>query len=245
MTRPRSTSSSHNRSWTADDIETLRGLLVGGDTLATIAAKLGRTYAAVEKRVWKLGKAGAAEPVADQPFQTEYRRPLPPDVTTTNLTCHAIDQSALPIIHELYARVSAHRAATVAKTYTYQAMRPRVERVIAAIVRDLVLLRFGPGTTGWIKVCPRQARSSSIGVSVDVVRNLLEALAANGFIERVNGYEKFMGRESAALARAGRATRIRGTTKLFELCAKHNLTRGNVEAWFTAAATSARSDSGS
>ncbi len=230
----RTTRSNHNLQWTTGDVERLLDLLGRGDALGTIAAKLNRSYAAVEKRVWKLGKERAVTaPASHDPSPETSFRPPPIQVATTNLVCQTIDPSALPIIHELYDRIMAHRAATIAKTYSYQKLKPRIERVIAALVRDLLLLHFYRGTTDWIKVSTRQARSSEIGVNADIVRNLLDALMENGFIERLNGYENWMGRDSAAVARRGRATRIRGTSKLFELCAKHNLTRRRLKMWFT------------
>jgi hypothetical protein len=227
----RPTRSNHNLRWTTEDVERLLDLLDSGAALGAIAVKLNRSYAAVEKRIWKLGKGGTAPTLSPSPKRS-FRRP-PMQEATTNLTCLTIDPGALPIIHELYDRIVAHRAATIAKTYSYRKLKPRIEGVIAAIVRDLLLLHFHPGTTDWIRVSTRQARSSEIGVNEDIVRNLLDALKENGFIERLNGYENLMGRNSAAVARGGRATRIRGTSKLFDLCAKYGLTRERLKTWFT------------
>lgn len=230
---PKSTRTRNNTKWTDDEDERLATLLAKGQSWTSIATELKRSYKAVEARAWKLKRLPAEMSAAiDNANRAEavYRPKISDSGRPMNLSCHAISDAAMAAVNVLYSQASAYRTATVAKSYTYQKLKPRLQRVIGAIVREL-LSSHRERNLEWVKVSVNRVRASQIGVSEEVLQNLLDALEHSGFVERLTGYAGTLELKSS-VARGGRATRVRGTLKLFDLCAQHQITGDNAATHF-------------
>jgi hypothetical protein len=218
------TRNSQNTRWTDAEDERLITLIAKDTSWRLIAAELKRSYRAVEKRASKLRRLASETPALTG--DVAIFRPKVHDPAPMNLTCLAISDAAMAVVSVLYDKAMAYRAATIARTNKYQKLKPRLQRVIGAIVRALLEERHRKETPGWVKVSISRVRSSQVGINVEVFQNLLAALEHNGFLERLNGYAGAM-ELSSPQARRGRVTRVRGTSKLFDLCAHHQITTDN------------------
>jgi hypothetical protein len=215
-----------NTRWTDEEDERLIRLLANDMPWRLIAADLKRSYRAVERRALKLEMAliDDANPVVI--FKPKIRVQAP-----MNLACHVISDAAMAVVNDLYDKVMTFRAATIAKRYTYRTLKPRLQTVLGAIVRELICETQQSEIVGWLKVSTSGVRASQVGINADTFRTLLAALEQEGFLERLNGLVGAMGALSTN-ARNGRVTRIRATSKLFDLCARHQITSDNAETHF-------------
>jgi hypothetical protein len=223
------TRNSQNTRWTDAEDERLITLIANDTSWRLIAAELKRSYRAVEKRASKLRRLASETPALTG--DVAIVRPKVHDPKPINLTCLAISDAAMAVVSVLYDKAMAYRAATIARTNKYQKLKPRLQRVIGAIVRALLEERHRKETRGWVKVSISRVRSSQVGINVEVFQNLLAALEHNGFLERLNGYAGAM-ELSSPQARRGRVTRVRGTSKLFDLCAHHQIAADNAATHF-------------
>jgi hypothetical protein len=158
-------------------------------------------------------------------------RPTISDPTLINLKCQAISDAAMAVVSVLYESATAFRAATIAKHNAYKKMKPRLQQVIGAIIRELLRERNRNGPNGWVKVSISRVRSAEVGISQAVFRTLLAGFEHEGFIERLSGYAGTLELMNSA-PRRGRTTRIRGTQALFRLCSKHDITIQNLSTHF-------------
>jgi hypothetical protein len=91
-----------------------------------------------------------------------------------------MDNTAMPLVSDLYDRAMAYRAATIAKSYSYQKLKPRLQRVIAAIIRELLAARPQDSEPAWSNVSISRTRSSEIGINEEILQNLLDGLTQQG-----------------------------------------------------------------
>jgi hypothetical protein len=154
-------------------------------------------------------------------------RPRISDPTLINLKCEAISNAAMGVVTVLYESATTFRAATIAKHNTYQKLKPRLQHVIGAIIRELVLERHRNGPNAWVTISVSRVRSEDVGISQALFQNLLEGFEQGGYLERLSGYAGTL-ELTTPEPRRGRTTRVRGTQALFRLCAKHNITAHNV-----------------
>jgi hypothetical protein len=223
---------SQNTRWTDEEDERLITLIAKDTSWRLIAAELKRSYLAVEKRASKLRRLGSETPaLTGDANGAAIVRPKVRDPEPMNLTCLTISDAAMAVVSILYDKAMAYRAATIAQTNKYQKLKPRLQRVIGAIVRALLEERHRKESPGWVKVSISRVRSSQVGINVEVFQNLLAALEHNGFLERLNGYAGTM-ELSSPQARRGRVTRVRGTSELFDLCARRQITADNAATHF-------------
>jgi 23S rRNA pseudoU1915 N3-methylase RlmH len=226
------TRNSQNTRWTDEEDERLITLIANDTSWRLIAAELKRSYQAVEHRASKLKRLASETPAligAAKGGATS--RPNVRDPESMNLACLTMSDAAMEVVSVLYHKAMAYRAATIARTNKYQKLKPRLQRVIGAIVRALLDERHRKESPGWVKVSMSRVRSSQFGINAEVFQNLLAALEHDGFLERLNGYAGAM-ELSSPQARRGRVTRVRGTTKLFDLCAHHQITADNAATHF-------------
>ena len=132
---------SRNTPWSDEQDKQLMTLLAQGESWASIAAKLKRSYAAIEARAWKLNKRASCTLASADDSAVVIYRPQSPRVQSMNLLCDTVSDTAMPLVSDLYDRAMAYRAATIAKSYSYQKLKPRLQRVIAAIIRELLAAR--------------------------------------------------------------------------------------------------------
>ena len=137
-----------------------------------------------------------------------------------SLSGGAISDQAAVIVDHLYHQVMAHRALTMAKSH--RKSKANFQQVIGGIVAELLSAHSKNYALGWMKVSVRRIRASQLGVSEPVFLNILNALSEEGFVDRFVGYAGLELNDPGA--RRGRATRIRATNKLVELCAHQRVT---------------------
>jgi hypothetical protein len=215
-----------NTPWSDEQDKRLMTLLAQGESWASIAAELKRSYAAVEARAWKLNKRGSWTLASADDNAVVIYRPQSPRVQSMNLRCDTVNDTAMPLVSDLYDRAMTYRAATIAKSYSYQKSKPRLQRVIAAILRELLAARPQDSEPAWSNVSISRTRASEIGINEEILQNLLDGLEQHGLIERFTGYSGIA--LTSQEARRGRRTRIRGTLKLFDLCALYQITSENI-----------------
>jgi hypothetical protein len=229
---PKGAQNRDNTRWTDEETDRLISLLADDTPWRLIAIELKRSYVAVETRAKKLQRLASKTPrVTDDSsplitFRPNIREPEP-----LNLMWRTTSDAALAVVSVLYDKAMIYRAMTIAKSNRYQKLKPRLQSVIGAIVRELLGERHRSKGSAWLKVSTSRVRATQIGINVEVFRNLLDALEHDGFIDRLNGYADGM-ELSGRDARRGRVTRIRGTVKLFDLCAHHQITAENVTTHF-------------
>jgi hypothetical protein len=229
---PKGTQNRRNTRWTDEENDRLIKLLANDTPWSLIATELKRSYVAVETKAKKLQRLASKAPrVIDDANRVTIFRPHIREPEPMNLTCCTTSDAALAVVSVLYDKAMTYRAATIAKSNQYQKLKPRLQSVIGAIVRELLGERHRSEGSGWLKVSTSRVRASQIGINVEVFRNLLDALEHDGFIERLNGYADAM-ELSGRGARRGRVTRVRGTVELFDLCAHHQITADNVTTHF-------------
>jgi len=224
----RKSSTSRNTRWSDEEDKRLIALLANGESWPSIATELNRSYRAIEDRAWKLKKLASQTPALASDGAVVFYRPQSTRVPSMNLSCASVGSTAMPLVNDLYNRVMAYRATTIAKSNSYQKLKPRLQRVIAAIVRELLAAQPQDSEGAWLNVSISRTRASEIGINVEILQNVLEGLMQYGLIERFAGYTgiAFTSQE----ARKGRRTRIRGTSKLFDLCARYQVTFESVGA---------------
>jgi hypothetical protein len=229
------TRSSHNTRWTDEEDERLIALVANETPWRLISEELKRSYRAVEKRARKLRRLAPEVPAlingTDRVaiFRPNIRYPEP-----MNLTCHSISDAATAVVSVLYDKAMAYRAETIAKKNKQQKLKLGSQRVIGAIIRELLLgERNRKESLGWVKVPVSRVRASQIGINREALENLLAALECEGFLERLSGYAGTL-ELSCAEARRGRVTQIRGASKLFDFCAYHQITADSAAAHFKA-----------
>jgi hypothetical protein len=226
------TRNSQNTRWTDEEDERLITLIANDTSWRLIAAELKRSYQAVEKRASKLKRLASETPALIGAANGGATfRPNVRDPESMNLACLTISDAAMEVVSVLYHKAMAYRAATIAGTNKYQKLKPRLQRVIGAIVRALLDEHHRKESPGWVKVSMSRVRSSQVGINAEVFQNLLAALEHDGFLERLNGYAGAM-ELSSPQARRGRVTRLRGTSELFDLCAHHQITADNAATHF-------------
>jgi hypothetical protein len=227
-----------NTRWTGEEVDRLIELLADDMPWRVIATELKRSYVAVETKAGQLQRIASKPPKLNDDlnkaasFRPNIREAQPPPM---NLMWRTTSEAAQAVVSVLYERAMTYRAATIAKSNNqYSKLKPRLQSVIGAILRELIGECVKDGGAGWLKVSTSRIRASQVGINADVFRNLLDALEHDGFVERLNGSGDatyLIGRE----VRRGRVTRIRGTIKLFDLCARHHITADDLTAHFTAA----------
>jgi hypothetical protein len=224
--RMRKSSSSRNTRWSDEEDKRLIALLANGGSWASIAAELKRSQRAVEHRAGILKKLASQNSASADECAVVIYRPKSSRAQNLNLSCDTIGKAAMPLVADLYDQAMAYRAATIAKSYSYQKLKPRLQRVIAAIIQGLLAAQ--PRGTGadWSNISISRTRASDTGINEEILQNLLEGLTQYGFIERFTGYPGIALTSHAA--RRGRRTRIRGTLKLFDLCARFQVTSENI-----------------
>jgi hypothetical protein len=219
-----------NTKWSKADEMRLATLISAGLPLRTIGTEMQRSYHSIEKRAWKIKREAAHSGLTTNQERLDVGHRSPRDYPTMDLSCDLTSEMARPLLNILYDRLTLHRAATIAATNEYRKIKPRFERVIAAIVRELLIAPSEDGVFAWVQVSTRRIRSSDLGINTDVFRNLIDGLAENGFVERLSGY---INAEFSQAARRGRMTRLRATTKLITLCKQHNVTAENAMCCFS------------
>ena len=220
------TKNRRNTRWTDEEDERLIRHIANDMPWRLIAADLKRSYRAVERRASKLETAVIDDVNPVVIFRPNIRVQEPMD-----LACHAMSDAAMAVVNVLYDKAMTFRAATIARSYTYQTLKPRLLRVLGAIVRELIRECHQSETAGWLKVSTSGVRASKVGINADTFRNLLAALEQERFLERLNGPVAAM--QSINLhARRGRVTRIRATSELLDLCARHRITPDNAVTHF-------------
>jgi hypothetical protein len=230
---PKGTQNRDNTHWTDEETDRLITLLANDTPWRLIAVELKRSYVAVETRAKKLQRLASKTPRSgDDANRVTIFQPSVRDPEPMNLKWRATSHAALAVVNELYEKVMAYRAETIAKSNRYQKLKPRLQSVIGAIVRELIGERHKDGGAGWLSVSTSRIRASQIGINADVFRNLLDALEKDGFIERLNGYAEAMDSSDSRHARRGRVTRVRGTAKLFDFCEQHQITPADVTQHF-------------
>jgi hypothetical protein len=230
---PKGTQNRRNNRWTDEENDRLITLLANDTPWRLIATELKRSYVAVETRASKLQRlASKTSRLNDDAHRLTIFRPNIREPEPLNLTCYTTSDAALAVVRVLYEKAMIYRAATIAKSNRYQKLKPRLQSVIATIVRELLGERHRSEDSGWLKVSTSRVRASQIGISIDVFRNLLDALEHDGFIERLNGYADAMELTDRG-ARQGRVTQVRGTVELFDLCAYHQITPDNASTHFS------------
>jgi hypothetical protein len=215
-----------NTRWTDEEDERLIRLIANDMPWRLIAVDLKRSYRAVERRASKLEMVLIDDVNPVVIFQPNIRVQEP-----MNLACYAMSDAAIAVVNVLYDKAMIFRAATIAKSYTYQTLKPRLQRVLGAIVRELICECHQSETAGWLKVSTSGVRASKVGINADTFRNLLVALEQEGFLERLNGPVGAMG-SIGPDARRGRVTRIRATSELLDFCARHQITSDNAATHF-------------
>jgi hypothetical protein len=229
---PKGTKNRDNTRWTDEETARLITLLANGTPWRLIAGELKRSYVAVETRAKKLQRLASKTPrKGDDANRVTIFRPSVREPEPMNLMWRTTSDAALAVVSVLYEKAMAYRAETIAQSNRYQKLKPRLQSVIGAIVRELLGERHRSQGSGWLKVSTSRVRASRVGINVEVFRNLLDALEHDGFIERLNGYADAM-ELSGRDARRGRVTRVRGTVELFRLCAHHQITADNVTKHF-------------
>ena len=210
-----------NTKWSLEDEDRLAAMISSGMSVIAMATEMQRSYRAIEDRIWKIKRSEAkTELTADL---IRYRD-NPRDNLTMNLSCRTINEMATPLVEVLYNRLTAYRAITIAKSNKYKTIKPRFEKVIAAIVRELLIAPSQNEAFVWVQVSISRVRSSQIGINTEIFQNLIDGLCENGFVDRLSGYSNLQFR---AEARRGRPTRLRATTKLIALCKQYNVTAEN------------------
>jgi hypothetical protein len=216
----------HNTRWTAEEDGQLKALVADGLSLPAIAKTMARSYQAIEKRAFKL-----KWPLLARPSRAPTASMSKAETPDVSLLCAKISVSAMPVVEILYRSAMKYRSMTVAKNNAYVTLRPRLERVIGAIVRELLIAPRSENAREWIRISVKKARSSKIGVNTDILSNLIDALEVSGFVERRNAFESLV----VLMARASRPTRIRATPKLIALCTLHEISAQNAHFHFAPA----------
>jgi hypothetical protein len=224
--------SRRNTKWSPEDELRLVELATAGASLGAIASEMNRSYQSIEKRIRKIkGRPAESRPTGNRAAVMDFSCPSPSlDEPTMDLGCDLISETAMPLVNILYDQLTAYRAVTFAKSNKYKKLKPRFEKVIAAIVRELLIAPSHKGAFAWVQVSMRRIRSSQIGINADLFHNLMDGLCENGFLERLSGYSNA---QFSAAARRGRTTRLRATTKLITLCKQHNVAADNVMRCFS------------
>ena len=219
--------SRRNTKWSVEDEMRLEGLAMTGASLGAIASDMQRSYQSIEKRIRKIkGRLSASTPAGNNDAAIDVSSVSPPrNEPTMDLSCDLISETAMPLVNILYEQLTAYRAVTFAKSNTYKKLKPRFEKVIAAIVRELLVAPSRKGAVAWVRVSVRRIRSSQTGINTDLFYNLMDGLCENGFVERLSGYSNA---QFSAASRRGRTTKLRATPKLITLCKQHNVVADNV-----------------
>jgi hypothetical protein len=234
---PKGTQNRRNTRWTGEEVDRLIELLADVTPWRVIATELKRSYVAVETKAGQLKRLASKTPkLTDHPNRVASLRPniLQTQPPSMNFIWRATSEAALAVVSVLYGRAMTYRAATIAKSNNqYSKLKPRLQSVIGAILRELISERHKDvGGARWLKVSTSRIRASQIGINADVFRNLLDALEKDGFIERLNGFADAIELSNSKDARRGRVTRVRGTAKMFDLCGRHQITTDNVAMHF-------------
>jgi hypothetical protein len=224
--RMRKTSSSRNTRWSDEEDKRLIALLANGGSWESIASELKRSYVAVEARALKLKKLASLASALPGRRAAIICQPKSSRAQSLNLSRNTISETAVPLVADLYDQAMAYRAATIAKSYRYQKLKPRLQSVIAAIIQGLLAAQTRGTGADWSSISISRTRASENGINEEILQNLLEGLTQYGFIERFTGYPGMPLTSHAA--RRGRRTRIRGTLKLFDLCARFQVTSENI-----------------
>jgi hypothetical protein len=232
---PKGTQNRRNTRWTVEEVDRLIKLIADDTPWREIATELKRSYVAVETKAGQLQRLASKNPKLNDDlnrvasFRPNVRETQPPPM---NLMWCATSEAARAVVSVLYERAMTYRAATIAKSNNqYSKLKPRLQSVIGAIMRELICARHKDGGAGWLRVSTSRIRASQIGINADVFRNLLDALEKEGFIERLNGSAEAI-ELSGRDARRGRVTRVRGTAKMFDLCEQHQITPDSVTMHF-------------
>jgi hypothetical protein len=233
---PKGTQNRRNTRWTGEEVDRLIELLADDTPWRVIATELKRSYVAVETKASQLQRLASKTPKLNDDlnrvasFKPNIRETQPPPM---NLMWCTTSEAARAVVSVLYERAMTYRAATIAKSNNqYSKLKPRLQSVIGAILRELIGERHKDGGAGWLRVSTSRIRASQIGINADVFRNLLDALEKDGFIERLNGYADATELSDSKDARRGRVTRVRGTAKTFDLCEQHKITPDNLTMHF-------------
>lgn len=233
---PKGTQNRRNTRWTGEEVDRLIELLADDMPWRVIATELKRSYVAVETKAGQLQRLASKTPKLNDnlnkvaSFRPNIREAQPPPM---NLKWRTTSEAARAVVSVLYERAMTYRAATIAKSNNqYSKLKPRLQSVIGAIVRELLGERDRSEGSGWLQISTSRIRASQVGINADVFRNLLDGLEKDGFIERLNGYADAMELSGSRHARRGRATRVRGTAKMLDLCEQHQITSDNVTLHF-------------
>lgn len=204
--------------WTADEEAHLLALVDEGHNSAAIAAILRRAFSSVQHRLRKLGRstAEAIDPEKPKPYQRRM-----------DLTCGEPSSAGRAVVEIVWEAIRDDVAITQRREPSRLSIG--VRRIVGAIVREAMI--SSDSRNGWARIAISRVRTETAGVGSGVVRNLLEALERQGYLQRFLGYPGIVELDRS-VARNGRVALLRATPRLSRLCARFDIRWDNIAAHF-------------
>lgn len=209
--------------WTRDDETHLLLLASEGRTAAEIASMMKRSYISVQHRLRSLSGRSDTEVGRSQARSFERNR-----FPNGDLTCGALSVPGHQMVLSVWTAIRYDSA--IIKRNEPSRLRPEVKCVIGAIIRETMICSDPDHSPSWTRIAISRLRAKDVGVDSGVVRNLIRALSAKGFLEIFVGY---IGPNAALQldpisARSGRSVLLRAAQRTVVLCKSFGIMHSNL-----------------
>jgi hypothetical protein len=213
--------------WSREDETALRQLVSEGREASEIASIMKRSYFGVCHRMRMLNRLLGNKDAKTSPPGSKRKR-----YSDADLTCGALSSSGHQLVASLWFEIRNDGA--IAKRREPSSLRPEVECIIGAIVREGLICFDQRKTPTWRRIAIKSLRAKDVGVDSGVIRNLVSALLNKGFLDTFVGYigPRVVVQLDPKTARSGRTALLRATQKMIEFCGRYGIVYDNLYSHF-------------